>query len=194
MRRIYDWKEIQRFHDEGNGFVKCRERFGLTHTAWNKAIKRGELHTVAKPFRDRRRRYDWAAVQAYYDQGNSFYECKRVFGFCSEAWQKARERGEIRTRPLGRPLSEVMLRGGSRHNVKARLLRAGLLENHCQICGLEAWLGRPLSIHIDHINGIRNDHRLENLRMLCPNCHSQTDTYSGKNARKKRLQEPNDVL
>jgi len=108
---------------------------------------------------------------------------------------KARERGEIKTRPPGKPLSEVLLEGGSRRNVKMRLLRAGLLDNRCTICGLEDWLGQPLSIHIDHINGVRDDHRLENLRMLCPNCHSQTETYGGRNLRKRRqLQGPPQVV
>ncbi len=47
-----------------------------------------------------------------------------------------------------------------------------------------------LSMHLDHVNGVRNDNRLENLRMLCPNCHSQTPTYGGRNAKLRRLQEP----
>jgi 5-methylcytosine-specific restriction endonuclease McrA len=49
-------------------------------------------------------------------------------------------------------------------------------------------------MQIDHINGIGNDHRLENLRMLCPNCHSQTATYGGRNLRRRRLQEEAPVL
>ena len=51
----------------------------------------------------------------------------------------------------------------------------------CQICGISEWMGESLVLEIDHINGISNDHRLENLRILCPNCHSQTPTYKMKN-------------
>jgi hypothetical protein len=72
MRRIYDWNAIQQYRDKGNGFVARRRRFGVTHTAWNKAIKREELRTAPRPFRDRRRRYDWDAVQVYYDEGIPF--------------------------------------------------------------------------------------------------------------------------
>jgi hypothetical protein len=50
-------------------------------------------------------------------------------------------------------------------------------------------------MHIDHINGVRDDHRLENLRMLRPNCHSQTPTYGGKNNKRQRgLHEPPNVM
>ena len=43
------------------------------------------------------------------------------------------------------------------------------------------WQGQDLSLQLDHINGVNNDHRVKNLRFLCPNCYSQTDTYGGKN-------------
>lgn len=194
MHRIYDWSAIQRYHDEGHGFVECRNYFGVTHTAWNKAIRRGELRTAARPFRDRRRRYDWAEVQAYYDDKHSLVQCMNHFGFARETWHKAVKRGEIRPRPLGLPIAVLLEKRGSRRNVKWRLLREGLLENRCQICGISEWQGQPLSIHLDHINGVRNDHRFENLRMLCPNCHSQTDTYGAKNRRKRRLQEATAAL
>lgn len=183
---IYDWEAIQRYHAEGHGFVECQRRFGFSHTAWVKALKRGQIQASERRFADRRRRYDWAEVQAYYDQGHSYRECQRRFGFCAASWHKARNRGEIRTRPNGMPLPELLRRGISRKNVKLRLLRAGFLQNECQECGLTEWRGKQLNMHIDHINGVRDDHRLENLRMLCPNCHSQTETYGGRNAKKRR--------
>lgn len=183
----YDWVAVQRFHEKGHGFVECQKQFGFCHTAWVKALKRGELKSIERPFGDRRRRYDWAEVQRYYDEGHSYYECRRRFGFCSAAWYKARERGEIASRPLGRPISELLLLGKSRYNIKLRLLKAGILTNRCEECGLSEWRGKPLSIQIDHINGVRNDNRLENLRMLCPNCHSQTETFASKNKGKYSL-------
>tara|TARA_R110000782_G_C14551666_1_gene385044 strand:- start:64 stop:516 length:453 start_codon:yes stop_codon:yes gene_type:complete len=65
--------------------------------------------------------------------------------------------------------------------IKRHLLADGIKKNECEVCELSEWNGKPISCHLDHINGINNDHRLENLRMICPNCHSQTDTYCGKN-------------
>jgi len=197
MRKVYDWQAIQRYHNEGHGFVDCQRRFGFGHTAWVKALKRGELRSGQRQFADRRRRYDWSVIQAYYDEGHSYRQCKAKFGFNPMAWHKARVRGEITTRPLGMPLSQLLMRGKSRRNVKARLLRAGLLENRCLQCGLSEWRGKPITLHIDHINGVRDDHRLENLRILCPNCHSQTDTYGGHNVKRRRfrgLQDPGEVM
>lgn len=69
-------------------------------------------------------------------------------------------------------------------SLKRRLLRAGLLTYHCYICGIKDWLGEKLSLELDHINGIPDDNRLENLRLLCPNCHSQTPTYKSKRLKK----------
>lgn len=65
--------------------------------------------------------------------------------------------------------------------LKQRLIEEGLLEPACARCGLDCWLGAPITLHLDHVNGIRNDHRLDNLRLLCPNCHAQTPTYGGRN-------------
>lgn len=81
-------------------------------------------------------------------------------------------------------------KGGSA-NLKARLFRAKLLKEECSICKLpNIWQGRPITLQMDHINGIFNDNRLENLRILCPNCHSQTDTYAGKNSKVKASPRP----
>ena len=65
--------------------------------------------------------------------------------------------------------------------IKNKLFESGLKENRCEECGITEWNNRPLVMHLDHINGKSDDHRFENLRILCPNCHSQTETYAGKN-------------
>lgn len=71
------------------------------------------------------------------------------------------------------------------HTLKMYALRYNILDNICYECGQKPqWNGKPLVLQIDHINGISNDNRIENLRILCPHCHSQTDTFSGK--RKKQ--------
>lgn len=70
----------------------------------------------------------------------------------------------------------------SRRGLKIRLLERGV-PNQCARCGLTEWLGEPITLDIDHINGVSNDNRMENLRFLCPNCHHQTPTHAGRNRR-----------
>jgi 5-methylcytosine-specific restriction endonuclease McrA len=127
-------------------------------------------------------------VQAYYDGDHSFRQCKAKFGFYAESWAKAVRRGEIRPRPVGMPIAELLANPNRcRGHVKRRLIRARMLENRCEACGVVEWRGLPLSMHLDHINGVKNDNRFENLRMLCPNCHSQTPTYSGRNVKRSAV-------
>jgi hypothetical protein len=90
--------------------------------------------------------------------------------------------------PAGRPLESVLVPGGytNRHRLKVRLLRAGRLRNRCAVCELDPeWHGHALTLVLDHINGVNDDYRLDNLRLLCPNCHSQTPTFSGRNRQKR---------
>ncbi|MFM7012612.1 MAG: HNH endonuclease signature motif containing protein [Betaproteobacteria bacterium] len=73
----------------------------------------------------------------------------------------------------------------TRATVRSRIVRDKILPYQCANCKNQGeHLGLPLSLHLDHINGVKDDHRLENLRFLCPNCHSQTSTYAGRNAKK----------
>ena len=69
----------------------------------------------------------------------------------------------------------------SRNNLRRYIINNNILPYRCAICGISEWNDKTLSLELDHINGINNDNRLENLRFLCPNCHSQTTTYGSRN-------------
>jgi hypothetical protein len=182
-RKSFDWPAVQAWIDAGNGFLKCRERFGIAHATWKKAIAAGQIRSRLSG-RGIPRRYDWAAVQALYDAGGSYRKCRARFGFAPATWAKAVRPGQIIPRRMSWTTEEALANSTSRITIKRHLLRAGIIVNRCDWCGLSEWRGRPLSIQLDHVNGIRDDHRVENLRMLCPNCHSQTDTFAAKNRKK----------
>lgn len=74
-----------------------------------------------------------------------------------------------------------------RSTIRRRILKSNLLPYKCAICSMESeWNSQPITLVLDHINGIRDDHRLENLRFLCPNCNSQQSTFAGRNNKKRR--------
>jgi len=131
-----------------------------------------------------RRRYDWKRVQAFYDEGHSVSECVAHFGFSAKTWHDAMKRGAIRTRPHAMPIEQLLAAPRGRGHLKKRLLKAGLLLSRCRDCGLEEWRGNRIPLELHHINGDGKDNRLENLTLLCPNCHSQTDSWGGRNCRR----------
>lgn len=67
------------------------------------------------------------------------------------------------------------------HSLRLRLLLEGIFEPRCHGCGGTEWLGKPIPLELEHINGVHEDNSLSNLTLLCPNCHAQTATYRGKN-------------
>jgi Zn finger protein HypA/HybF involved in hydrogenase expression len=89
----------------------------------------------------------------------------------------------------GKSLEEILVENSTctnRKSLKRRLISAGLLKNKCAICDLPPiWKDKKLILVLDHKNGINSDYRLENLRLVCPNCNSQTDTFCGRT--KKRV-------
>jgi hypothetical protein len=83
------------------------------------------------------------------------------------------------------PISEIIKEGKHPHfqsfKLKKRLFLEGLKKASCENCNISDWQGRPLSLELHHIDGNRQNHLLDNLVILCPNCHSQTDTFRAKN-------------
>lgn len=132
--------------------------------------------------------YDWTVVQAYHNQSNNMAQCRRHFGFSSDAWDKAVERGELVPNPWRIPLEDLLVSGRStgRSHLKERLFIAGEMKQRCHICGLVKWRGKKLPLELHHINGVPDDNRRENLTLLCPNCHSLTPNYCGKNKKHRK--------
>lgn len=88
------------------------------------------------------------------------------------------------------PMEKILVENSAygRTNLKRRLYKLGLKERNCELCGQgERWNGKKMSLILDHANGVHNDNRIENLRIVCPNCNATLDTHCGKNLKKKRL-------
>jgi hypothetical protein len=92
-----------------------------------------------------------------------------------------------------RPLAEIMVEHStySRGHLKKRLFAEGLKEKRCEMCGQdEMWHGRRMSLILDHVNGVHDDHRLENLRIVCPNCAATLETHCGRKNKLENFTRP----
>lgn len=170
--------------EQGVQHVETARRLGISKQTVSYHAKR-----LGSPPNERcARRYDWSAIQRYYDHGHSVRDCIKAFGFSAASWSDAVKRGAIVARPTATPMAELLVAGTyrGRYNLKLRLVKEGLKQEACERCGLGEWRGEPLSLALHHINGDRLDNRLDNLELLCPNCHSLTDTYSGRNGHRRR--------
>ena len=102
--------------------------------------------------------------------------------FKGHAWNKGLELGPNYF-GTAKSLDEILVEDSDYQSSKLvkRLIRAGIKEYKCECCGNTEWLGNPIPLELHHVNGIHSDNRLENLQVICPNCHALTDNYRGKN-------------
>ena len=135
-------------------YAEALRRLGMCHT--------GGAHKIIKKYAEE----IWRIPVDHFDSD----------AVCNEALERARR--------SPRPLSELLVEGlfVNRMDLKERLYREGLKQPVCELCGQgEIWRGTRISLILDHVNGVRDDNRLENLRIVCPNCAATLDTHCGRN-------------
>lgn len=102
--------------------------------------------------------------------------------FKGQGWSKGM--ANMPSPPQTISLSEILVKESrytSSKDLKRRLFKSGLKEKRCEHCSNTEWMGKAIPLQLDHINGIRSDNRIENLQVLCPNCHALTPTWGGRN-------------
>jgi hypothetical protein len=147
---------------------EAREAIAASRS-WTEALRRlGYCHTGANPRTLKRRAAEWNISTLHFDP-------------------YAASREGLRRPP--KPLEEILVEGStySRSNLKQRLYDSRLKERRCELCGQgELWRGKRIGLILDHANGVRDDNRIQNLRVLCPNCAAALDTHCGKKNRIRR--------
>jgi hypothetical protein len=141
-----------------------------------------------------RNSYSIAGVLRYLNivpAGGNYFTIKRyikswdidISHFTGKLWNK----GKHAICNPAKPLEEILVEDSiyPSYKLAKRLIKAGLKETICECCKLSKWQNKPIPLELHHINGIHSDNRIDNLQLLCPNCHALTDNYRGKNIKKE---------
>lgn len=136
-------------------------------------------------------------ISHLFETSRNLREAAAKSGVCQRTFERiARDCGlyrQIRNRSSAiTPLNEILegkYPGYPTAHLSKRLVKEGLKEYKCEKCQIDTWNGEPISLELDHIDGCSTNHILNNLKLLCPNCHSQTPTYRSKKLTFGRLVE-----
>lgn len=157
---------------------------------------------------NRRRERTWTDEQlaVAVANGNSVVDCIRALGLSDRSamnWtivKAAIEGQNLSTAHWMRnahapgariPLEDILVEGSTygTHLLRVRLLKEGIKDHRCEGCQRTVWEGQPIPLELEHINGVSDDHRIENLMLLCPNCHALTPTWRGRKNRKHKCED-----
>jgi 5-methylcytosine-specific restriction endonuclease McrA len=103
---------------------------------------------------------------------------------------RSHRKGSTKPVIVKKPLNLILVENSTytnTHRLKLRLISEGVFKPICRCCCLSEWMGKPIPLELNHINGTSNDHQITNLELLCPNCHAQTGTYRALNIKKLRV-------
>lgn len=154
-------EELQKLLDTSNGYADLLRNIGLNP-------KGGNPDTLKKIIKE----YNLDETQLSINRHNLYSEC------AIKSNKKT-------------PLDQILVNNSTYQSrlLLQRLVEEGYKEYKCEKCGLITWMNNPISLQLHHINYNHNDNRIENLQILCPNCHSQTGNYGGKSSRIKQKRE-----
>ena len=148
----------------------------ITEQEFIEAVKKSD--SIAELLRNLNRCPYGGAGYRFVKQMSSKYGVD-ISHFSGKLWSKGKT---LPPRPKIQ-MSDILVKNRyfNTNSLKKRLIKEGYKEHKCELCGNTEWNGKPIAIELHHINGDNTDNRIENLQILCPNCHAQTETYCSKN-------------
>lgn len=145
--------------------TSCLMEFPIAYFSWKRKAKNTK-QSICPPCQNQRSKRHYLANRDKYIQRAMI--------------RRPRKTDSIKNKPVEE------LTNGSKRRVKAkkRFCNENDIRYQCSICTTVEWMGEELVLQFDHIDGNRNNNDKSNLRLVCPNCHSQTPTYCGRNSRR----------